>query len=185
VLSVRYRGRSIGDVLEMTVSDALAFFADQPRIVRRLTPLSEVGLGYVSLGQPTATLSGGEAQRLKLASFLDIRPAAARGILFLFDEPTTGLHARDVERLLATFRRLISLGHSVVSIEHHLQFLAASDWIIDLGPGGGEQGGQIVAEGTPEELRRQPSSLTGRFLAELASGAGAPARAPSESASRE
>ena len=185
VLSVRYRGRSIGDVLGMTVADSLAFFSDQPRIVRRLSPLSEVGLGYLQLGQPTATLSGGEAQRLKLASFLDIRPAAARGTLFLFDEPTTGLHAQDVERLLSTLRRLISLGHSVVAIEHHLQFLASSDWIIDLGPGGGEQGGRIVAEGTPEEIRRDPASVTGRFLAEIAPVAGALVRRTPESARKE
>jgi excinuclease ABC subunit A len=171
VLSVRYRGRSIGEVLEMTVADAVRFFADQPKIVRRLSPLLEVGLGYLELGQPTATLSGGEAQRLKLASFLEIRPAATRGTLFLFDEPTTGLHAKDVDRLLATFRRLISLGHSVIAIEHHLQFLAASDWIIDLGPGGGQHGGRIVAEGTPAELAKHASSLTGRFLAEIASPA--------------
>jgi excinuclease ABC subunit A len=168
VLGIRYRGKSIGDVLETTVSDAVAFFADQPRILRRLRPLLEVGLSYVTLGQPTATLSGGEAQRLRLASFLEIRPAAARGVLFLFDEPTTGLHAVDVDRLLATFRRLISLGHSVLAVEHHLQFLAASDWIIDLGPGGGEEGGRVVAEGTPDDLRGDPASLTGRFLAETA-----------------
>jgi excinuclease ABC subunit A len=168
VLSVRYRGKSIGDVLDMTVSDAGRFFAEEPRIGKRLAPLVEVGLGYVKLGQPTATLSGGEAQRLKLASFLEIRPATTRGTLFLFDEPTTGLHALDVERLLKTLRRLISLGHSVIAIEHHLQFLASSDWIVDLGPGGGRNGGQIVAEGSPEEIRRSPGSVTGRFLAELA-----------------
>jgi len=168
VLAVRYRGKTIGDVLEMTVSDAAAFFAGEGKIGRRLQPLSDVGLGYVTLGQPTATLSGGEAQRLKLASFIEIKPASARGVLFLFDEPTTGLHAVDVERLLATLRRLISLGHSVVAIEHHLEFLAASDWIIDLGPGGGAKGGSIVAEGPPEEIRRSPASVTGRFLAELA-----------------
>jgi excinuclease ABC subunit A len=167
VLAVRHRGKSIGDVLETTVSDALAFFADTPRIGRRLQPLVDVGLGYVTLGQPTATLSGGEAQRLKLAAFLDIRPAAKRGVLFLFDEPTTGLHAVDVERLIAMLRRLVSLGHSVLTVEHHLQFLAASDWIIDLGPGGGSQGGKLVAEGTPEELSRVAASVTGRFLAEV------------------
>jgi excinuclease ABC subunit A len=103
---------------------------------------------------------------LKLASFLEIRPATLRGTLFLFDEPTTGLHAADVDRLLGTFRRLISRGHSVIAVEHHLEFLASSDWIIDLGPGGGDQGGSIVAEGPPEEIRRSPASLTGRFLAE-------------------
>jgi len=168
VLAVRHRGKNIGDVLAMTVDEATAFFSDVPPIVRRLAPLAEAGLGYLPLGQPTATLSGGEAQRLKLASFLEIRPAAVRGTLFLFDEPTTGLHAADVDRLLGTFRRLISRGHSVVAVEHHLEFLAASDWIIDLGPGGGDQGGSIVAEGPPEEIRRSPASLTGRFLAETA-----------------
>ncbi len=168
VLAVRYRGKSIGDVLDMTVAEAGRFFAEEPRIGKRLAPLVEVGLGYVKLGQPTATLSGGEAQRLKLASFLEIRPATSRGTLFLFDEPTTGLHAVDVERLLRTLRRLITLGHSVIAVEHHLQFLAASDWIIDLGPGGGRDGGTVVAEGSPEEIRRATASVTGRFLAELA-----------------
>jgi excinuclease ABC subunit A len=166
VLAVRHRGKNIGDVLAMTVDEAMAFFSDEPAIVRRLTPLHEAGLGYLPLGQPTATLSGGEAQRLKLASFLEIRPATSRGVLFLFDEPTTGLHASDVDRLLGTFRRLISRGHSVVAVEHHLEFLAASDWIIDLGPGGGDEGGRIVAEGSPDEIRRSPASLTGRFLSE-------------------
>jgi len=168
VLTVRYRGKNIGDVLALTVADASAFFAEQPAIVQRLQPLVETGLGYVTLGQPTATLSGGEAQRLKLASFLDARAAAGHGTLFLFDEPTTGLHASDIERLLKTLRRLILLGHSVLAIEHNLQFLAASDWIVDLGPGGGDSGGRLVAEGPPEEIRRIPASLTGRFLAELA-----------------
>jgi excinuclease ABC subunit A len=148
--------------------DAIAFFADEAKIRRRLQPLVDVGLGYLPLGQPTATLSGGEAQRLKLASFLEIRPAAVRGTLFLFDEPTTGLHARDVERLLATLRRLLSLGHSIVAIEHHLQFLASCDWIVDLGPGGGEQGGRLVVEGPPEEIRATVGSVTGRFLSERA-----------------
>ncbi len=168
VLAVRYRGKSIGDVLDMTVADAGRFFAEEPRIGKRLAPLIEVGLGYVKLGQPTATLSGGEAQRLKLASFLEIRPATSRGTLFLFDEPTTGLHSQDVDRLLKTLRRLISLGHSVIAIEHNLQFLAASDWLLDLGPGGGRDGGRIVAEGSPEDVRRIEESVTGRFLAELA-----------------
>jgi len=165
---VRYRGKNIGDVLAMTVSDASSFFGQDGKIVRRLRPLLETGLGYVTLGQPTATLSGGEAQRLKLASFIDARPAPGRGTLFLFDEPTTGLHAADIERLLATLRRLILLGHSVLAIEHNLQFLAACDWIVDLGPGGGERGGSLVAEGTPEDIRRSAASLTGRFLSELA-----------------
>ncbi len=166
VLAVRHRGRNIGEVLAMTVDEAMAFFATEMAIVRRLNPLVEAGLGYLPLGQPTATLSGGEAQRLKLASFLDIRPATARGVLFLFDEPTTGLHSRDVDRLLGTFRRLILRGHSIVAVEHHLDFLASSDWIIDLGPGGGDRGGRIVAEGPPEEIRKSTASVTGRFLAE-------------------
>ncbi len=166
VLAVRLRGKNIDDVLEMTVEDAAAFFGDDEKVVRRLEPLIEAGLGYVRLGQPTATLSGGEAQRLKLAAFLGIRPASARGTLFLFDEPTTGLHARDVERLLATLRRLIARGHSVLTVEHHLGFLDACDWIVDLGPGGGEDGGRIVGEGTPGDLRANPASLTGRFLSD-------------------
>jgi excinuclease ABC subunit A len=165
VLGVRLRGQNIDDVLEMTVEDAAAFFASDEKIVRRLEPLLEAGLGYVRLGQPTATLSGGEAQRLKLAAFLGIRPAASRGALFLFDEPTTGLHARDVDRLLATLRRLIARGHSVLAVEHHLGFLEACDWIVELGPGGGEAGGRVVAEGTPEDLRANPRSVTGPFLA--------------------
>jgi excinuclease ABC subunit A len=166
VLAVRVRGANIQEVLEMTVEDAGAFFANEGKIVRRLEPLLEAGLGYVRLGQPTATLSGGEAQRLRLAAFLGIRPAASRGALFLFDEPTTGLHARDVDRLLSTLRRLISRGHSVLAVEHHLGFLEASDWILELGPGGGAEGGRLVAEGTPGDLRRDRSSLTGRFLAD-------------------
>ena len=168
VLSVRYRSKNIDDVLAMTVEDAIRFFAEHERVTRRLQPLRDVGLGYMPLGQPTATLSGGEAQRLKLASFIDLRPAVTRGVLFLFDEPTTGLHAVDVQRLLATFRRLLTRGHSIVAIEHHLEFLAAADWIIDLGPGGGDRGGRIVAEGPPEEIRRSPDSVTGKFLAGVA-----------------
>jgi len=164
VLGVRVSGKNIDDVLEMTIDDAAVFFAREEKIVRRLAPLREAGLGYMRLGQPTATLSGGEAQRLKLAAFLGIRPAASRGTLFLFDEPTTGLHAQDVDGLLATLSRLIALGHSVLAVEHHLEFLAASDWIVELGPGGGTQGGRIVAEGAPEEIRTNPRSLTGRFL---------------------
>ncbi|HKD19776.1 MAG TPA: excinuclease ABC subunit UvrA, partial [Thermoanaerobaculia bacterium] len=165
VLGVRLRGKNIDDVLDMTVEDATAFFASDEKIVRRLEPLLEAGLGYVRLGQPTATLSGGEAQRLKLAAFLGIRPAASRGSLFLFDEPTTGLHARDVDRLLATLRRLIARGHSVLAVEHHLGFLEACDWIVELGPGGGDAGGRVIAEGSPEDLRQNARSVTGPFLA--------------------
>ena len=170
VLSVRLRGKNIDDVLDMTVEDAAAFFASEEKIVRRMEPLLEAGLGYVRLGQPTATLSGGEAQRLKLAAFLGIRPTASRGALFLFDEPTTGLHARDVDRLLATLRRLIARGHSVLAVEHHLGFLEACDWIVELGPGGGEAGGRIVAEGAPEDIRSNARSVTGPFLADPRGG---------------
>jgi excinuclease ABC subunit A len=166
VLAVRLRGRNIDEVLDMTVEDAAVFFGANEKVVRRLEPLLEAGLGYIRLGQPTATLSGGEAQRLKLAAFLGIRPASTRGALFLFDEPTTGLHARDVDRLLGTLRRLIARGHSVLAVEHHLGFLEASDWIIELGPGGGEDGGRLVAEGTPGDIRGNPKSVTGPFLAD-------------------
>jgi excinuclease ABC subunit A len=180
VLGVRVRGKNIDDVLDLTIDDAAQFFVTEERIVRKLEPLREVGLGYMRLGQPTATLSGGEAQRLRLAAFLGIRPASSRGALFLFDEPTTGLHAKDVDRLLATLRRLIARGHSVLAIEHHLGFLEASDWILELGPGGGSAGGRLVAEGTPADFAANPRSLTGRFLAELRppESAGAAREAP-------
>ena len=164
ILAVRFRGKNVDDILRMTVAEALAFFSDAPKIVRRLAPLADVGLDYLPLGQPTATLSGGEAQRLKLASFLDEK-VSPRGSLFLFDEPTTGLHSSDVDVLLRTFRRLISRGHSVVAIEHHLDFISASDWVLDLGPGGGDRGGEIVAEGHPSELSKFPRSVTARYLA--------------------
>ncbi len=173
ILGVRYRGKNVDDILRMTVAETLAFFADAPKIVRRLAPLAEVGLSYLPLGQPTATLSGGEAQRLKLASFLDER-TSPRGTLFLFDEPTTGLHSSDVDVLLRTFRRLIARGHSIVAIEHHLAFIASSDWVIDLGTGGGDRGGEIVAEGHPSELSKFPRSITARYLAERAGGLAIP-----------
>jgi excinuclease ABC subunit A len=174
VLGIRYRGKNIDDVLRMTVAEAMTFFADLPKITKRLAPLAEVGLGYLPLGQPTSTLSGGEAQRLKLASFLDDR-VSPRGTLFLFDEPTTGLHSGDVDVLLGTFRKLIARGHSVVAIEHHLDFIAASDWIVDLGPGGGDRGGEVVVEGSPGEVAASPRSETGRYLAARRDPAG---RAP-------
>jgi excinuclease ABC subunit A len=166
ILEVKIDGRNIAQVLELTIEGAIKAFAADAEIVRRLQPLVDVGLDYLRLGQPVPTLSGGEAQRLKLAAFLGIRPAASRGALFLFDEPTTGLHARDVDRLLATFSRLIARGHSILAVEHNLGFLEAADWIVELGPGGGEDGGRLVAEATPEDLRAHPGSLTGRFLAD-------------------
>ncbi len=154
--------RSIADVLEMTVEDALAFFAGSPEVVRSLAPLAAVGLGYLRLGQPVPTLSGGEAQRLKLAKRL-----AARGgghCLFVFDEPTTGLHLEDVSRMLAAFDALLAAGHSVLVIEHHLDVIAAADWIIDLGPEGGSGGGRVVAKGRPEVIARRRRSHTGAAL---------------------
>jgi excinuclease ABC subunit A len=166
-------GRSIADVLEMTVSEAVAFFADQPEVVRTLRPLVDVGLEYLKLGQPVPTLSGGEAQRLKLAGYLAeaakapvSAPAARRGNLFLFDEPTTGLHFADIARLLQAFRKLLAAGHSLVVIEHNLDVIRACDWVIDLGPEGGDRGGELVAACTPAELEANPRSHTGVALRE-------------------
>ncbi|MFO7277001.1 MAG: excinuclease ABC subunit UvrA [Pseudomonadota bacterium] len=165
------RRASIADVLDMTVTEALAFFADAREVVARLTPLADVGLEYVKLGQPVPTLSGGEAQRLKLAGHLAAAAAGAseithRGKLFLFDEPTTGLHFEDVAKLLKAFRKLLAVGHSLIVIEHNLDVIRAADWIIDLGPEGGDRGGEIVCTGTPAEVRANPASHTGRALEE-------------------
>ena len=175
------REASIADALAMTVTEALEFFADVPELAARLAPLAEVGLDYLALGQPVPTLSGGEAQRLKLAGHLaesaqpgtrartkgsaDAPGHAAQGKLFLFDEPTTGLHFEDIARLLGAFRRLLDAGHSLVVIEHNLDVIRAAEWIVDLGPEGGEAGGSVVACGTPEQLERHPTSHTGRALA--------------------
>jgi excinuclease ABC subunit A len=148
----------------MTADEAAHAFHDLPEIGRKLRPLQDVGLGYLRLGQPTSTLSGGEAQRLKLASFLAEGSTDGRR-LFLFDEPTTGLHARDVARLLAALRALIRRGDSVLVVEHHLDFLASSDWIIDLGPGAGDEGGRVVYAGPVDGILRCQSSITGRTLA--------------------
>jgi excinuclease ABC subunit A len=162
VLKVRWKGMNVDQILDLTVDEAIRFFVDRRPVVRRLDPLRSVGLGYLRLGQSTATLSGGEAQRLKLASFLSGKKEVNR--LFLFDEPTTGLHSGDVYQLLKTFRALIELGNSIVVIEHNLQMIEASDWVIDLGPEGGDAGGHLVATGTPEEVAANPNSITGRFL---------------------
>src|SRR5438093_4504226 len=160
VLEVVVGRKSIADVLELTVSEALAFFRDRPEVQRALKPLADVGLEYLRVGQPVPTLSGGEAQRLKLAGHLveaSSKPKGARGSLFLFDEPTTGLHFDDVAKLLSAFRQLIAAGHSLVVIEHNLDVIRASDWLIDLGPEGGDAGGAIVCTGTPAEIARHAS----------------------------
>jgi excinuclease ABC subunit A len=165
VLGVRHRGRSIGDVLRMTVDEAVEFFAGQTTLARRLRVLQDVGLGYLRLGQPATTLSGGEAQRLKIAAELGGR--ATGEVLYVLDEPTTGLHLDDVKKLLGVLNRLVDAGNTVLVVEHHLDVIKAADHVIDLGPEGGDAGGEIVAEGTPEAVAQTAGSYTGKFLAEV------------------
>ena len=165
ILDIRYNGLNIHEVLQLTVSAALAFFSGVPRLVERLRVLDDVGLGYLRLGQSATTLSGGEAQRVKLAAHL--ASASCRGTLFIFDEPTTGLHFDDIAKLLAAFGRLIENGGSLVVIEHNLDVIRAADWVIDLGPEGGAGGGEVVVAGTPETVARATRSYTGRYLAAL------------------
>ncbi|HSP14908.1 MAG TPA: excinuclease ABC subunit UvrA [Thermoanaerobaculia bacterium] len=164
VLKVAYKGKNVDAILAMTVAEAMKFFVDKRPLLRKLDALRSVGLGYLRLGQSTDSLSGGEAQRLKLASFLSENARSDAKRLFLFDEPTTGLHQTDVEQLIKTFRNLIDRGNSVVVIEHNIQFIEAADWVIDLGPEGGDQGGELVAFGTPEEIAANERSITGRYL---------------------
>jgi excinuclease ABC subunit A len=171
VLEVRYLDKNIFDVLEMTVDEAIEFFGRkqgtlQKKIVEKIQPLADVGLGYIKLGQSSSTLSGGESQRVKLASFLGKEGATAGPTMFIFDEPTTGLHFHDIRKLLDALNALIKKGHSIVIIEHNLEVIKCADWIIDLGPEGGEEGGHLVFEGTPEELAMYEKSYTGRFLKE-------------------
>ncbi len=170
ILEVRYKGKNIHEVLQMTVKEALAFFASVPSVSHKIRVLDEVGLGYLRLGQSATTLSGGEAQRVRLAAHM--AHSATSQPLFIFDEPTTGLHFDDIAKLLAAFRRLIDLGATVLIIEHNLDVLKAADWIIDLGPEGGDAGGSVVAAGTPEEIARSPQSYTGKFLARYFSANG-------------
>ena len=165
VLECKYRDRNIHEVLALTIREALEFFADQPRLLNKLQVLAEVGLGYLRLGQSATTLSGGEAQRVKLAAHL--AQSTCDGALFIFDEPTTGLHFDDIAKLLQSFQKLIEQGGSVLLIEHNLDVIQAADWLIDLGPEGGSGGGEIVACGTPEDLAKVTASHTGRFLAQL------------------
>lgn len=169
ILEVKYRGKSIYDVLEMTVNDAIAFFGEDKkdptckRIVERLKPLQDVGLGYIKLGQSSSTLSGGESQRVKLASFLT-KDSAQGGVMFIFDEPTTGLHFHDINKLLAAFNALIERGHTIVIVEHNMDVIKCADWVVDLGPEAGTGGGRVVFEGTPRNLEQCPASYTGKYL---------------------
>ena len=184
VLEIRYRGKNIHEVLNLTVKEALKFFAEAPKITEKLRVLEEVGLGYLRLGQSATTLSGGEAQRMKLAAHLQPTgrgigrpsslgsPQRKRRILYIFDEPTTGLHFDDVSKLLSAFRRLIDAGGSIVVIEHNLEVIKTADWVIDLGPEGGDRGGYVVGTGTPEAIAKLPNSYTGKYLAAVLNGNG-------------
>ena len=164
-LQVTYRGKNIAEVLDMTVEDALAFFENIPGIKRKLQTLFDVGLGYIRLGQPATTLSGGEAQRVKLATELS-RRATGRTI-YILDEPTTGLHMADVHRLIEVLQRLVDAGNTVLVIEHNLDVIKTADYILDLGPEGGSGGGSIVCQGTPEEVAACEKSYTGQYLKKL------------------
>ena len=172
LLEVHYKGKNIHDILQMTVKEALAFFSNVPKVTNKLRVLDEVGLGYLRLGQSATTLSGGEAQRVRLAAHLAHQ--TSENTLFIFDEPTTGLHFEDINRLLAAFRKLLEAGASVLIIEHNLDVLKTADWIIDLGPEGGDDGGYVVATGRPEDLLKNPHSYTGRYLARYLSNHGGP-----------
>jgi excinuclease ABC subunit A len=165
VLEVKYKDKSIFDVLDMSVDEAIDFFIAEPAIVRAIQPLSDVGLGYVKLGQSSDTLSGGEAQRVKLASFLGKgKGAHANKILFIFDEPTTGLHFHDIKKLLTSFNALIEQGHSIIVIEHNLDVVRSADWIIDLGPEAGDEGGNVIFAGKPSEIKKNKESITAQFI---------------------
>jgi len=165
VLEVKYRGRDIDQVLDLTVREALTFFSTSPKVLRRLQVLDEIGLGYLRLGQPATTLSGGEAQRIKIAAHLSTQTGDR--VLYILDEPTTGLHFDDIAKLLAAFKKLLQAGHSLLVIEHNLDVIKTADWIVDLGPEGGEEGGEIVAIGTPEQVAQNPASHTGRYLRDV------------------
>ena len=164
ILDVKFQGKNVDDILNMTISEAIQFFTEhkQKTIVSRLQPLEDVGLGYIKMGQSSSTLSGGENQRVKLAYF--IGQEKQEPTLFIFDEPTTGLHFHDIQRLLNAFNALIARGHSILIIEHNMEIIKCADHVIDMGPDGGDRGGQLVACGTPEEIAANPNSLTGKFL---------------------
>ena len=160
-----YRGRRIDQVLGMTVREALQFFNGSPKVIRRLQVLDEIGLGYLRLGQPATTLSGGEAQRIKIAAHLGTRHSERS--LYIFDEPTTGLHFDDIAKLLSAFKKLVEAGHTLLVIEHNLDVIKTADWVIDLGPEGGEAGGQLIVAGPPERVAEHAVSHTGRYLQEV------------------
>jgi excinuclease ABC subunit A len=164
-LQVKYKGKTISDVLDMTVEEALTFFENVPAIKRKLQTLHDVGLDYIKLGQPSTQLSGGEAQRIKLASELSKRSTGKT--LYILDEPTTGLHMHDVSNLIGVLQRLVEGGNTVVVIEHNLDMIKSSDYIIDIGPEGGDGGGMIVAQGTPEQVSKKKKSYTGQFLKKI------------------
>ncbi len=185
VLEVRYRGKNIHEVLNLTIREGLKFFAEVPRLTEKLRVLDEVGLGYLRFGQSATTLSGGEAQRMKLAAHLQgggrassslgeggDSPRRKRRVLYIFDEPTTGLHFDDVSKLLFAFRRLIDAGGSIIVIEHNLEVIKTADWVIDLGPEGGERGGWVVGAGTPEAIAELENSYTGQYLKQVLNGNG-------------
>ncbi|HEX7131076.1 MAG TPA: excinuclease ABC subunit UvrA, partial [Iamia sp.] len=167
-LDITFKGKNVAEVLDLPCEDALEFFANQPTIARHMQTLVDVGLGYIRLGQPAPTLSGGEAQRIKLASELSKRSTGHT--IYLLDEPTTGLHFEDIRRLLTVLSRLVDQGNTVLVIEHNLDVIKTADWLIDLGPEGGNGGGRVVAEGPPEVVAEVDGSHTGRFLGELLAG---------------
>src|SRR5207344_3457067 len=174
-LEVRFKGKTIADVLEMSVEEALAFFSKIPKIQRRLQTLHDVGLDYMTLGQPATTLSGGEAQRVKLAA--ELCKVATGRTLYILDEPTTGLHFADIEKLLEVLQRLVDAGNTVLVIEHNLDVIKQADWVVDLGPEGGEAGGELIAAGTPEQIAETEGSFTGQFLRGVLARRGEPVAA--------
>jgi len=164
-LEIKYKDKSISDILEMTAEDAANFFASMPHIYEKFKALCDVGLGYIKIGQSATTLSGGEAQRIKLAKELSRK--ATGDTLYILDEPTTGLHFEDINKLLKVLHKLVDSGNSILVIEHNLDVLKTADWIVDVGPYGGEKGGYIVAEGTPEQVAKDKKSVTGKYLAKI------------------
>jgi excinuclease ABC subunit A len=169
VLDVTYKEKNVFEVLDMTIDEALEFFQSELKIAAKIKPLADVGLGYVHLGQSSNTLSGGEAQRIKLASFL-VKGNNSSKTLFIFDEPTTGLHFHDIKKLLKSFDALIEQGNTIIVIEHNMDVIKCADWIIDIGPEGGDRGGNVVFEGIPEDLILKKGSYTGGFLKERFKG---------------